>query len=295
MSEVTVVMATYIGARFLKEQIQSILDQSMPPTSILIFDDGSSDDTSQIASSFESDLIHFHVNEKNKGVTKNFVDGILATETPYIALADQDDIWEPQKLEKTYHELINIQEADKPAVVFSDLRVIDQNNQTVSPSFWAEIGIGNYEFCLDTLLFGNFMTGCTLLMNHHIKPYLAKIKADTDIHDAWIALIAYTFGNANGLREPLVRYRQHQTNLTFSTGTKKRDLKFKLLKHLEFLRHPEGYLHDRTALITAFYDCFKADIPEELQNKFQSFLRLRNKGYLTQKFAMRKTFAPYWR
>ncbi|MDW3196180.1 MAG: glycosyltransferase family 2 protein [Cytophagales bacterium] len=295
MSEITVVMATYNGEQYLKEQIQSILDQSMPPVSILIFDDGSNDESEQIADSFDSDLIHFHVNEKNKGVTKNFIDGILATKTPYIALADQDDIWEPQKLEKTYHELINIQKADKPAVVFSDLCVIDQNNQTVSSSFWAEIGIGNYEFCLDTLLFGNFMTGCTLLMNHQIKSYLERIQHDTDIHDAWIALIAYTFGNASGLREPLVRYRQHQSNLTFSTGTEKRDFKFKLLKHLEYLQHPERYLHERTTLIAAFLDSFKADIPESLHGKFQSFLKLKNRGYLTQKLAMRKTFAPYWR
>ena len=295
MSEITVVMATYNGAKYLEEQIQSILDQSMRPARILIFDDGSSDDTQQIATSFDSGLIHFHVNEKNKGVTKNFVDGILATHTPYIALADQDDIWEPQKLEKTYHELINIQEAERPAVVFSDLCVIDQNNQTVSSSFWAEIGIGNYEFCLNTLLFGNFMTGCTLLMNHQIKPYLQRIQIDTDIHDAWIALIAYTFGKASAIREPLVRYRQHQTNLTFSTGTKKRDFKFKLLKHLEFLRHPERYLHERTTLVAAFLDSFEADIPEDLRDKYQSFFKLKNKGYLTQKFAMRKTFAPYWR
>ena len=294
-ADISVVLATFNGERFLEKQIKSILEQTLPPSKILVFDDRSSDKTIEILKSFDGNSsIEYAINHENKGVTRNFIDGILATETSYIALADQDDIWKRDKLERCYHTIKNLEAEGKPSIVFSDLEVIDANDQVVSASFWKELGINDYHFCFDTLLFGNFVTGCTILMDHNIRKYLSRIPVNLDIHDSWIALLAYSFGNASGIKLPLVSYRQHHNNITYSTSVRKRTIYSRFLSHLHFLMHPEKYLGHRFKVIQAFYETFQDEISEELAEKIHSFLLLKDQGYLKQKLAMRRNFKPHW-
>lgn len=102
-----VVLCAYNGARYLREQIDSILAQTRPPSLILILDDCSKDDTAAIAESYarKDPRIRLIRNESNLGYAKNFEKGISLCDTDFIALSDQDDIWLPEKLERLAAEL----------------------------------------------------------------------------------------------------------------------------------------------------------------------------------------------
>lgn len=99
---VSVVMATYNGEEYIREQIDSILSQSYPIYELIIQDDGSTDSTPQICREYEAkrDNVHFYQNEHNLGFNENFRTATMRATGDFIALSDQDDIWFPQKIEE---------------------------------------------------------------------------------------------------------------------------------------------------------------------------------------------------
>ena len=108
MKTISTVMAAYNGEKYLREQIESILNQSLQPQKILVVDDFSTDSTPSIISKLQKkyhDLIVFERNKQNLGPKKTFERGIHLCKTDYIALCDQDDIWKPDKLRKCHDAL----------------------------------------------------------------------------------------------------------------------------------------------------------------------------------------------
>ncbi len=101
----SIIIATYNGARFIEEQLDSIIAQSIQPEEVVITDDGSSDDTREIVQKYIDshglkDSWSLHLNEKNKGYAKNFLDGAMITAGDIVFFCDQDDIWEKNRLKK---------------------------------------------------------------------------------------------------------------------------------------------------------------------------------------------------
>src|ERR1700741_8897 len=156
MSEpaISVVMTTYNGERFLVQQIESILSQTLPPKEIIVCDDGSSDGTVNILEKYrKSHSIIYHVNEKRLGVVNNFKKAVSFTSPGnYVALSDQDDIWLPEKLERSATALSTIDDGKTPAMIYSDLIVIDQDKNILNGSLNNELGFDKYRHCLSTLL-----------------------------------------------------------------------------------------------------------------------------------------------
>src|ERR1700749_3753483 len=99
---VSVVLCTYNGDKYLEAQLQSVLTQTYSSLEIIICDDGSTDSTQQLISSYalKDARIRYFFNEKNTGVNKNFEQGFLKAAGEFIAFADQDDIWKPEKIQK---------------------------------------------------------------------------------------------------------------------------------------------------------------------------------------------------
>lgn len=97
---VSVVMCTYNGARFLAEQLDSIVNQTYPIYEVIIQDDGSTDDTRKVAESYSAkyDYIHFYRHEGQPGVNRNFFSAMARAKGDLIAIADQDDVWELEKI-----------------------------------------------------------------------------------------------------------------------------------------------------------------------------------------------------
>lgn len=130
----SVAMCTYNGARFIEEQLRSILDQTIHVGEIVICDDGSTDETISIIEKVAKETIipiHIHINERNLGCVANFEKAIRLCQGDIIFLSDQDDVWMPNKV-----EVITKWFDQHPAmnVVFGDAILIDENSEIIFDS-----------------------------------------------------------------------------------------------------------------------------------------------------------------
>ncbi|HEV2578508.1 MAG TPA: glycosyltransferase family 2 protein [Acidobacteriaceae bacterium] len=221
-SGVQVLLATFDGERFLREQIDSILAQSLGETvTILARDDGSTDSTQQILDDysrrFPDRLRVLPAGTPGGGAKENFLALLQASTAPYIAFADQDDVWLPNKLElelTAMHALEAEHGPSTPLLVFSDLRVVDDTLAPISASFWRHRNLNPRNIHrLGRLLMENVVTGCTALLNAPLANLARSMPPSAHMHDWWVALLASTLGHATALDQQLVLYRQHQNNV----------------------------------------------------------------------------------
>src|SRR5262245_41984379 len=133
---ISVALCTWNGSAFLREQLQSIAAQSLPPHELVIFDDCSSDDTVALARQFAESTpfpVRVHVNPRNLGTRENFAASIAACTGEIIALSDQDDVWRPNKLERLGSALAENPDA---AFAFSDALMVDEQLQPIPCTLW---------------------------------------------------------------------------------------------------------------------------------------------------------------
>lgn len=223
---IDILLATYNGQAYLKEQIDSILAQSNTDWRLLIRDDGSDDDTTSIIKSYLAkypDRIKLIENKgRHLGASLNF-NSLLETSTAeYIMFSDQDDVWLPTKIELTLNLMKTTERAypDKPVLVHTDLRVVDSRLKTIAKSMWQCQGIfpenGNN---VNKVMLQNIATGCTIMINKKAKTISLPIPAEAVMHDWWIAINVAKYGKIVYLPDQLVLYRQHRNNVV---GTKKK-------------------------------------------------------------------------
>ena len=214
--KVDILMATYNGEKYLKEQIESILNQTFQDFRLIICDDCSKDETWKILEEYQKkdNRIEIVRNEHNLGYNKNFEKLLGMVKAPYFMLSDQDDFWLPNKVEESY----NMITSGKYALVCSDLEVVNQNLETIHPSmweFWPDYNIKkkikkarDYRSCLMT----NCITGCTTIVDSKLIPKLRPLPGYPIVHDWWIGLVAGSEGDIGYIEKPLIRYRQHGNN-----------------------------------------------------------------------------------
>jgi glycosyltransferase involved in cell wall biosynthesis len=216
--KISVALCTYNGARFLPEQLESLLSQTRPPEEVVVCDDCSRDRTAELLESFAAKApfpVRLHYNPRNLGSTRNFQQVIALCQGEVIALCDQDDIWHPQKLERT-HTLLN----NKPEVglVFTDAEVVDENAAPLGYTLWQILRIDPY--LQDRISAGKafeilwqrpIVTGATMAFRTRFRDLVLPIHEDLSIiHDGWIALVISTVARLGMIDETLVKYRQHQ-------------------------------------------------------------------------------------
>ena len=124
---ISVAMATYNGEKYLEEQLDSILSQSLLPSEIIVCDDQSTDGTRKILDKYQQKgLLTYFVNHKRLGFIGNFKRAVsLTSPDHYIALSDQDDIWLPGKIQAAAELLLKVEVGQRPAMVYSDLILVD--------------------------------------------------------------------------------------------------------------------------------------------------------------------------
>ncbi|MDP1762777.1 MAG: glycosyltransferase family 2 protein [Sediminibacterium sp.] len=293
---VSVVMATYNGAKYLAQQIQSLLDQTVVPNEIIICDDASTDHTLAIIKQFSSHpQIKYNVNGTRLGVVRNFKKAVsLATPGHYIALCDQDDIWLPEKIEKSIHALSIIDDGHTPAMIYSDLVLISSNEEVLNPSVDNELGHDKYKHCLQTLLFGNFVLGCTVMMNMQMRERFSDIPENKSFnHDAWITLIAFSFGKVSSLNRPYIKYRSHDNNVTFTNHRKKNRIA-RIQNHLFSLFAKTDFLEEEIILVQTFYNQYQDRLSTGEKKMLQNFINLSKRSYLQKKIAFEIAFKNNW-
>lgn len=212
---IDILMACYNGADYIGKQIDSILNQTYQDFLLWIRDDGSTDATPGILEGYENkypEKIHVIKDQKgNLGVRLNFNELFSYSKQDYCMFCDQDDIWLPEKVEKTLKKMREI-EGGRPAFVFTDLMLIDEKDRMISGSMWKYAGINPKETELSKLLCHNVATGCTVMINKALVRLAGGIPEECDMHDYWLALLASSFGVIDFLPEALIQYRQHGGN-----------------------------------------------------------------------------------
>lgn len=216
---VSIALASFNGERYIREQIDSLINQSIYPNEIIVVDDCSLDGTCEILDSLivKYPIIKYYRNIENIGVIETFKIAISKCKSKYVALCDQDDIWEVDKLKKSLETLLLIQKLNRPAIVFSDLKVISSKNAVLHNSFWKLQNFKIHNWNFKDILIGNIVTGCTIVMNDIMKTEVETMPNNAMMHDHWIALVAFGLGNYGIIEEPLVRYRLHSSSVTLKS------------------------------------------------------------------------------
>ncbi len=227
MEKINILMATYNGRRYVAKQVESILNQTYTDFRLIISDDGSTDSTVKILQEYEKKdpRVEIYCHQENTGVIGNFEFLIGKVRSELFMFADQDDVWKPDKIEKTLEKM----EKENLDLVYTDLEVVDSRLNQLASSYWALKGLdyrikkyNNFE----SLYLNNFVTGCTMLVKSKwINEFLPLPKNTRYVlHDYWISLVISQNGKIGYLDETTIKYRQHGNN-NIGTKTKSEELK----------------------------------------------------------------------
>ena len=217
---IAILMATYNGEKYLKEQIDSIISQTCQDWHLYIHDDGSKDSTIAIIKDYicqYPDSITLLDYPPQGGACKNFLSLLERVEAPYYMFCDQDDVWLPEKIEKSFCKIQEIEEKSSsktPIIINTDLTIVDEHLHTICESFWShERIIPNWLRTYDDHAAVYSATGCTMLFNHKTKEIVKHPYKYATMHDAWVNLsVAAVNGVICYLPESFILYRQHRQN-----------------------------------------------------------------------------------
>ncbi|WP_186543769.1 glycosyltransferase family 2 protein [Synechococcus sp. ROS8604] len=220
-----VVLATWNGASHLHELLLSIRAQSLKPTRLLVRDDGSTDHTREIikesANRWPGWLIELPAKSR-LGSNGNFEALLSESRAPFVALADQDDRWDPNKLKILMDTMLAataLHPAHTPLLVYSDLRLIDAEGLPLGPSFLHYQRLNPRRNSPNALSLQNVVTGCASLINRSLIEMALPLPEQVVQHDHWLALIAACKGQVLFIDQPLLSYRLHEANAVGAIGT----------------------------------------------------------------------------
>lgn len=207
--KVTVVMSTYNGSKYVKEQIDSILNQTYKNIDIVIRDDGSTDSTVKIIENYQKKHPNIKlITGKNLGFIKSFFELLRLVESDYYAYADQDDIWLPNKIELAVEEL-NKLDNTKPNLAFGNSDYYNEKMELISE------GEKHRKYTFNMALFACVTQGMTMTINKTARDYIVKNPPKTCFfHDWWTYLICIGMGNIAYSDVTVVKYRRMKTNAT---------------------------------------------------------------------------------
>lgn len=263
MISVTVLMSTYNGEKYLREQLDSIFAQKNVSVELVVRDDASSDRTVDILKEYQK--IHEKMiiinDRKNLGACNSFLYLIRTyTQGKYFALADQDDIWDADKLVIAVKaiETVEKKKSDIPLLYYSNLRVVNEKNEFGRMSHSTpHVSKNRYAALIE-----NLATGCTVVYNRDLANLAKSAQPEQySMHDVWLYRVAKIFGEAIYDFEPHINYRQHAENVV-GTSIKKVSLR-KIERELKWMldtKQSEWYTD-----IEIFYNQFFARMNEDTQ------------------------------
>ena len=225
---VSVAMASCNGAKYISEQLDSIIHQSYLNIEIIIVDDYSKDDTVSIIQSYQAKypFIFLIQNEQNLGVTQTFEKAITHCEGFFIALSDQDDIWDHQKIE------ILVNEIGEHDAVYADSLLVNDKGESLQKSFSNFMNIRSY-YSGTPFLLSNSVAGHSILMKASfvktILPFPGKI-----FFDLWIGFCAASNNGIKFVDKTLVKYRQHDNNTVGTSKSKNKKMKQSVKEQFAF-------------------------------------------------------------
>ena len=275
---VVVLLATYNGALYLREQLDSVADQTHKHWRLVICDDGSSDDTLQVVRRFAAQHAGkvTILQDAPIGSARDNFFRLLKKSGPaaYFAFCDQDDVWRRDKLELLIQQCrqVEAERAGTPCLVYSDLTVVDSQLQSLNDSFLKQIRTNPEGITYKNLLTENSIPGCAMLINAALADIIRSYEFDTSkviMHDWWLALVAATLGTISYIPASLVSYRQHATNTLGSVN--RSGLAFVLSKFLQANNFATLQTYTQAA---AFVDAYRDILEPKTRSDIEDFASL---------------------
>lgn len=205
---ISVVIPTHNRSHFISETLESVFAQTLQPDEVLVIDDGSTDDTAAIAESYAPRVRVFRRTNQRQAAARNF--GVRQASSEWIAFLDDDDLWEPNKLERQMEELIRHPEADL-CYTGRSLLVQRGDTTTIGKVVYApsakDIRKALFEGCA-------FFPSCVLIRRAtylEMNGFDPNFRVCCEDYELWLKLLHAGIKFA-GCREPLLRYRLHETN-----------------------------------------------------------------------------------
>ncbi|WP_413738008.1 glycosyltransferase family 2 protein [Sodalis sp. RH21] len=268
MKKIDVLLATYNGASYIKDQINSLLINfeylQNYTCRILISDDGSTDNTIELINDLliSNKVILLDYKRKN-GVRNNFTFLLKQTEADYVFFCDQDDLWLPKKMKIFMDHFTSNEMQNKPLLIHSDLCVSNKELSPIHTSMFEYQKLNNNP-SFGHLLVSNSITGCVCAINNPLLILLKKSSISESImHDWYAALVASAFGQIIYIPKSLILYRQHDKNqvgakkLTFGTTFFSKQLYSKYQSSLQSVEktrvQAELFLSDYGSYIDSVY------------------------------------------
>lgn len=218
---ISVVLASYNGEKYIKRQLESIVNQIGNDDEIIVSDDGSTDKTASIVIEMARNDSRIKLIEgPKKGYNKNFENAILNAKGDYVFISDQDDVWLPNKVARV------IEEFDKnPSIccIRHDCRVVDSNGNVIISSY-NKYRKSNVNYKKNFLK--NTFTGCCMCVRTEwlkkLLPFPEKV-----FYDAWIGILSCKYKNAKIIDNKLIDWCRHEGTVT---NSKKRNSILWILK-----------------------------------------------------------------
>jgi len=229
--KIAVLLATYNGGKYIREQLESLFQQSCDCFHLYVRDDGSSDDTMKIVEEFcqryPDKVTILEDSQKHRGAAKSFMYLLENVDSEYYMFCDQDDIWLPEKVEKTFARMKDAEkviaddgtrcsettEKNAPILVATDLKVVDEHLNILKESFNADLKIDVFRKHPELICVRHVVTGCTMMFNRAAKLVSLPMSPRATMHDEWVALcIHFKGGVISILDDSTILYRQHTDN-----------------------------------------------------------------------------------
>lgn len=299
---ITVLLCTYNGAAYVRAQLQSILDQTVQDLHVLVSDDGSTDETLAIveamAAAHSGRITILRQDPPTGSAQRHFLKLLVERAydvADYIMLSDQDDVWLPEKVEKTLARMQADEaacrtagEANAPILVHCDSRIVDRALREIAPSFVAYQKMTPSRCQLQQLLVQNNVVGGALMMNRALAERITEIPAHCVMHDQWIALVASAFGHIDFVPESLYLYRQHGDNVLGAGkgsrimeilgrfGIGRKDGKTKA----EMDAHSQRVYREMFLQAESFRSCFNAELSTKQKRLLDEFTSIPKRSRL---------------
>jgi glycosyltransferase involved in cell wall biosynthesis len=232
---ISVCLATYNGDKYLRDQIASILKQLDQNDELIISDDGSTDATVEVISSFNDSriLLLFHskdINLKKEKhshylVSSNFENALKHAKGDFIFLSDQDDVWVDNKVE------VMLSYLSKHSLVMSDFIIINDDGVIVSDSFFKFLKLPRG---LILNVSKPIYHGCCMAFTKKVLDDALPFPQKLILHDSWLGIVAESFGKVKFIEDKLVLYRRHYQNASFSAGKSNNTLVFQIRYRVVF-------------------------------------------------------------
>lgn len=266
--EVDILLATYNGEKYIKDQLNSILYQTFQNWRLIIRDDGSSDRTVEILNHYknlDSRILIANDTKGNLGVFENFMELICLSSSPYIMLADQDDIWINNKVSVSLSFIKKVADKNSPVLVFSNSIL---TNESLTKKFGLNYSMREKPSLSNFLFYNAGYQGANMIFNLALKKKLFPFFNNTIVHDYHISIVGLLLGKVYHIDEPLMLYRRHESATTIQNLT--------IFSRFRWFIKKKSFIYDQKMLdyLDIFVQYYKDSINEENKSCLDDYFKI---------------------